>query len=665
MILKSQEVIEQQFFKILNAFRNAPTYLKAEQKTKLLSKVETLLRKSEGIALVYRYIDSLDKAGLFVGTPWEKPVNLVPGLVGGTLLAGLPTSTMEVLSELRVLSIAEGHIKDEHFSADDARAFIQDILVKNFNLAAENFDHEAWNNYQPGELKKINLLFDLILSKVPLLSIKQQLLTEIEMQAAHRPIMTQKVVSILQAIQKHLTLKDSDSMDQKLGDYYNAHFYPTSLAKKYYDQGVYREQLAKLRSKKLEGECETMGASMMRTGLVANAHVTLLKYLADKEQALIPLALSLNAHGEAEFQRHKDLVIDIIQGSISYLMPQGVFGLARVLQRNLFSRHIVRNAFRRLLQLKIHPEIAKKLRLSNVHASEDDALNLLVNGTLCVLGQPLGVRQGNNPTCQSARGISMWSRNAPGKLLNLVMDAANSDNLIMRFEGKLLESAKIQGGLIQRLDYKLDPVSIVLVPHLDKIYNQMMHLAMVRHIGKDPHVSVNPAFYGHWIQTGFRSVYNPLTNKVENYRDFLRIFYASYHPDYNGGHHIVYPVPLGIYITDSKAEMRGFHAISLQRVKMWEGEWRAYFFNPNSEGKQNWGQGIIPTVYGNGERSGESSLPFHQFVSRVYAFHFNKLRLGEKPMDVDSKLIDQVEKTARESWGRSYFWSNNNIYEQQ
>ncbi|MCB0584333.1 MAG: hypothetical protein KDD06_03260, partial [Phaeodactylibacter sp.] len=133
---------------------------------------------------------------------------------------------------------------------------------------------------------------------------------------------------------------------------------------------------------------------------------------------------------------------------------------------------------------------------------------------------------------------------------------------------------------------------------------------------------------------------------------------ASFHPQYNGGHHLIYPVPLGIFITDASATMLGYHAVSLLRIEQSPaGEWRAYFFNPNSEGRQNWGQGIHPTVSGNGEFHGESSVPVHQFASRVYAFHYNNLRLEGIEENVPEAIVENVEKLARESWGRKYRWA--------
>ena len=175
--------------------------------------------------------------------------------------------------------------------------------------------------------------------------------------------------------------------------------------------------------------------------------------------------------------------------------------------------------------------------------------------------------------------------------------------------------------------------------------------------GEDPHKWVNPAMYGQWIQLGFASAYDYLTNSIMDFKGFMSIFYKSFHPDQNNGRQLSYPNPVGIIITSSTAEMIGFHAISLLRVdKSPAGELRAYFLNPNNEGRQNWGQGIRPTVYGHGEKHGESSLPFAHFASRIYAFHYNSLEVYPGSL-MDEKEIEKVEILARESWGKSYTWN--------
>jgi hypothetical protein len=276
-----------------------------------------------------------------------------------------------------------------------------------------------------------------------------------------------------------------------------------------------------------------------------------------------------------------------------------------------------------------------------------------------ILGQPLGIGQGNNATCQSARGISMWAQHAPAKLINMITTVATADNLIMRFEHQDLESIKLGKGLVQKLDYQLDAVSILLVPHLDKIYNEMMRLSSGR--GEDPHKWTNPALYGYWVPTGFASAYSYLTHSIHDFEGFIRLLYASFHPLYNEQRKIVYPNPVGIFITSSKGDMLGFHAVSLLRVaKAPDGiTYRAYFLNPNNEGRQDWGQGIQPTVYGNGERFGESSLPLFQFAARIYAFHYNPLGVNHLLDLVPKEAIQEVKVLAEASWGNAYTWNDN------
>ncbi|MDZ7847171.1 MAG: hypothetical protein U5L96_10590 [Owenweeksia sp.] len=106
--------------------------------------------------------------------------------------------------------------------------------------------------------------------------------------------------------------------------------------------------------------------------------------------------------------------------------------------------------------------------------TEVSAKQYLLSALLSISGQPIGIGQGNNATCQSARGISLWAQHAPAKLINIITTVATANNLIIRFEQQDLESMKLGKGLVDELDYQLDAVSVILVPHLDKIYNEMM-----------------------------------------------------------------------------------------------------------------------------------------------------------------------------------------------
>jgi hypothetical protein len=62
-------------------------------------------------------------------------------------------------------------------------------------------------------------------------------------------------------------------------------------------------------------------------------------------------------------------------------------------------------------------------------------------------------------------------------------------------------------------------------------------------------------------------------------------------------------------------------------------------------------------VAGNGEIPEESSLPFEDFLSRLYAFHYNPYEEGDA-FAVPGESVRRVEEKARRTWGRSYPWSD-------
>ncbi len=622
----------------------------------LLRQVDVISRSREGLHFLYRHIHELDKGGVFEGTVWGNPRRLVPTLVKGTLLAGAPSSVLEILSELRMLSIAREEYPGASISKEEATKFLKEAVISSFDLALGDYEDIRNSNLTTEEFNRIRLTFEMILKQIPISSFKKRLAIEIQAMAGQRPILTAKVEQMLGLIREKTKIHRATRQDRVLSLYVNALFAPTPLSAESGSMESYQRSIKHTNLRVIRRECKAFGKKLEVTGLVPSHLVVLLHHLVESKADLIPLALSLNGHGQAEYERHRSLVNYLIREYIREGNKQTVYCLKRMLERTLLSRSSVRNGVNKLMGISIHPEVRKRLERTAREEFPLSARQLLMGGVISVLGQPLGIGQGNNPTCQSARGMSMWSKHAPAKLLNMIIDASVSNELKMRYEGELVKSDAFPNSF-KDFDFDLDPVSVILVPLLDQIYGKMMHRAQLKHIGRDPHHSVNPAFYGHWIQTGFISCYNPMTNAIEQFDQFVRTFYGSFHPEFNGGHHLVYPVPVGIFITDSKAEMLGFHAISLLRVqKDPNGNWRAYFYNPNNEGRQDWGQGILPTVFDQGEQPGESSLPFHEFASRVYAFHFNTNGIEERRLDIPVNKVQKVQSLAIESWGKKYIW---------
>lgn len=607
--------------------------------------IEELTDTSEGIHRLYDKAAQLDKAGIFNFLVWEDPKKLVPIMVSGTLMADSPTSTLEIVSNLRMLAYATGKAHSRRVSREQSLDYLEQVITHNLNYAFEYPGDEDINR-----LRAFNMV-QLMLEKIPFESLKKKLAEEVERITAQRPILTKRVKNLLKLVNEKIELHPKKSKADETLDYY------IKVIKKPTKNSTtneeYLEFLNNAEEKELKKEAKQFGEHLSRTGLSSSFHAIFVEFAAEVNPELLVDALDMCDTCEAEFREHQKLIKHLIKAAISPYIPQSVYGLSKVIENGVLSHRSIRNALTKLMAMEIHPDLEEKIQQSDLSENGISANELLVAGVLNVLGQPLGIGQGDNPTCQSVRAISLWSDQAPVKLLDMIITAARFNDLEFHFEGDVLRSSSLPPGLAEEFYLNLDPVSIVLVPHLDKIYNEMMRRTQLR--GQDGHKWVNPAFYGYWIPTAFMSAFNPYS-QVTDYEKFIRTFYATQHPYYNGGYKIVFPNPLGIIITSSYGKFSGFHAISLLRVSKGPGnQWRAYFLNPQNEGRQDWGQNIKPTVQGNCEKPGESSLPFDEFLSRVYAFHYNSMELGDISK-IDQRKIDKITKLAKESWGERYSW---------
>lgn len=651
------EVTQDQFEAQLHELRESSSLNREEKVYRLMSQVDRMLRDPEAVGYVYDKIPALLKANIFQGTSWEKPAGLIPRLVGGTLKVGSPAADFELLSELRMLAMANAKVKNKDVSPLEAESFLESVIVLNLDLIYGNLDEAGRIQFSKNDMLKIRNVFEFILTHISLKGIKSQIAEELHLLSAQRPIFTLPIRNIVQLVEDHFELDLSKETDQKIAIYRNAVAGPTE-ASFHVSTDSYRELLEKSEKSFKHAEAAAFGKSIHRTGLVATQHIPLLKILFEEDDREgIKLAFGLSDFGHIEIDRHYGLIKKLILEHSTRHYAQAIFGLARCLEKGIFSSSVVSKALTHLITVRLNNKVKEHLVSSrDTEAKLEEAHDILIGGTMNMLGNPLGVGQGLNPTCQSARALSLWAEFAPAKLVNQIITAAVENNLRFRFEGDMLESENLIKGLASEFDYSLDPVSVVLVPHLDRIYNEMMKRAAYR--GDDPHKWVNPAFYGQWIPNGFLSAYNYLTQSIHQYKEYVKTFYAAFHPDYNEGKRVTYPIPLGLFVTTSKAEFLGFHAVSLLRVaKTPDGEVRLYFLNPNNEGRQNWGQGIKPTVDANGEIAGESSLPFDQFVARTYAFHFSPTGMEERKKKVPASVVRKVEKLARESWGKKYIWT--------
>ncbi|MCX2743248.1 hypothetical protein OO013_05190 [Mangrovivirga sp. M17] len=641
---------------LFTEFSEATNLTRPDKANKLMAQIDMMIDTEQGIEYVYDMIDDLTKEGLFLDSPWSDPSKLVATLVNGTLKSGHPNSTIEILSELRLLAIAKGKINNATVNRDEAENYIQEVIVSNLEFVFNEPLEETRLTMSDHELLKVHSFFKFVSDRIHLDGVKMKLAEELTLICEQRPVVTEKQRKIIELIKEKIDLDPEKSEDAKLYKFQRSIYSPTNNSKgKSIDE--YNEFLNDLSDEELKDEAKEMGRSMNEFGLVSRHHaVLLLHILANNHFHLVPPCLGLNPVGKAKWNEYSSSLSSIIMQTVHPYNTQCIYGLAKMLEKGIISREAVRSGLFNLATIKIHPKVEDRIIKSTRSPHKDvTARQYLIGALFRILGQPLGVGQGNNPTCQSARGISMWSEHAPAKLINMIQTAAVHNDLMFRFEGHEIKASLTGKGLVQKLDHNLDAVSVTLVPMLDKIYNEMMLRASGR--GEDPHKWVNPALYGQWIQIGFASAYDYLTNAIVDFDGFVRVFYSMAHPEYNGGHRLIYPNPVGIFITSNKGEMLGFHAVSLLRVeKAPNGIMRAYFLNPNNEGRQDWGQEIKPSVFGNGELHGESSLPIHEFAARTYAFHFNSLEVHSKMELIPSAEVRKVKQLAQESWGQAYNW---------
>lgn len=643
------------FEQVLARLDASRTFGKAMHQSQLLSRAGKLLRSREGIALLYEAAPRFDSVGVFAGGDWVDPNVLQPALVSGTLRAGGINATLECLSELRLLAIAEGRASDASMPADKAREFLEQVLASNLDLLFP-VATEQTRATDTGATLQIRNLFDFILEHLGANAILESVIAEAERILLQRPIMVGRVESLLHSAREAIARVDNDS---DVGD--NARYWiaaldgPTDLAQRL-DHDGYADALTELSHEQLAFEADSFGRSMSATGLVAAQHADLLRYLTEHAPELLPRAMALTPVGEVCLDTHQPVIVEIIGFAIWRETARSIYGLSRMLdQGTIFSRPVLPGV-RRLMVLPIHPEVAQRLQDASDWSQPPHANVLLLAGTLCVLGQPRGVDQGHNPTCQAARAISLWAQNDVGYLLELIAFAARENELIMDFEGTAIHSSELSFGLARELHTELDPVSLLLTQHLDRLYMEMSRHTISR--AGDGHRWVNPELHGWWVYRGFAELIDTATGAITDCDDFIRTFYAAYHPQFNGGRDLVYAQPCGIATTDFSGALVGWHAISIQRVACDpNGEWRVYFFNPNRDKGQNWGQGIRTSTHDNGEFEGESSLPFEQFLARVYVFHYKKRETGDVGA-VPADTVSHVRTLIAQSWAANKPWAD-------
>ncbi|MDZ7854361.1 MAG: hypothetical protein U5L98_17455 [Halomonas sp.] len=639
--------LAEQFDAALARFVLARQQESRPSRAEVLEAARKLMATPGGLDALYTRVVAIETSGVFVNSDWGQPAILQPALAVRTLRQGDPGYTViEALSEIRLLAVAVGDYFHPGIAAEQAMNFLTQVMALNLDLLSGQMT-EA-DRERPEDLGAIvQALYQYLLDRMGYESILESLVGEVQRLLAQRPVQTDSIKEMISQIARCLFDPeiDTDGM-HSAARLVTALFGPTKGCREDPGLAVYDRRLGTMDDATLAEEAADFARAMHETGLVSPYHPLFLRHLRRRRDDLIPAALGLSMTGIDVLQCYSQLVHALIDEAVFPETSQSVYGLAMLLERGALFSHPVASGLWRQITLKLSVETSTKL--AAVFGDAQPPRVFLLAGVLSLLGQPLGVGQGNNPTCQSVIGISMWADNDADYLLQLVAWAARDDEILQRFEGESVSSRGLEAGLAKEPPLDVDPVSLLLVPHLDRIYMEMGRLCGER--DDDLHRWINPEFYGWWVGHEFRVVVDVQTGKIEDHAGFLRDFYACYHPYYNGNLPVIHPQPAGIAVTDSAARLVGRHAITILRVALdSDGEMRVYFFNPNNDSGQDWGQGIHCATQGNGERHGEASLPFAEFASRAYVFHYDPLELGDTQAIPEGEVARVIE-LARTSW---------------
>ena len=614
----------------------------------VLERARYLMTLPGGFDALYGKVRSLESAGIFGTSDWAQPAILQPALARHSLReAGAVTTVVEAISELRMLAVIRGDYFHPGISAEQARHFLTQVMALNLDLLSGQLS-EA-DRQRPKELGPIVLgLYKYLIAHLGYENLLDSLVGEVWRLLDQGPVQVDSICEMINQIAKCLyDPKIKAAGTAEASRLVNALFAPTRASVEDPGLEVYEQRLSEMDDLTLYAEATDMAQSMHDSGLASSYHAVLLRFLrAGSHDDLIPIALGLTMTGLDDYYCYTELAHALIDETIYPATCQAVYGLTMMMERGSVFTPAVAQSLWRQIKLPLSAQTARLIQEAFGDAQPPRVF--LLAGVLNLLGQPLGVGQGNNPSCQSALGLSMWASDEPDYLLQLLAWAARDDEVLSRFEGEQVSSRDLKPGLVKGTPVDVDPVSLILIPHLDRLYGEMWRRCKNRE--DDAHRWINPEFYGWWVGHGFRVVANAQTGKVEDYEGFIRHFYASYHPFYNGQMPLIHAQPAGIAITDSAARFVGRHAISILRVGLSpSNEMRVYFFNPNNDSGQDWGQGITCSTQGQGEFRGEASLPIAEFASRLYAFHYDALELGD-PVAVPEEEVTRIMELGRASW---------------
>jgi len=379
----------------------------------LIDAARPLMLDDSGLDAIYARVPAIEAAGFFSGSDWDYPQTLVPSLAVRTVRHGDPVATMvESLSQIRLLAVARGDFAHPSVSAEHAHHFLAQVMAMNLDLVVGDL-HES-DRLRPGRLGyAIQSLYRYLLQHLGYQNLLQHLVTEVWRVLAQRPVQVDGVKHMVTRIAS--CLHNPDAMVGDVGEdatqLINAVFSPTEGCREDPGLEVYAERLAGMEDAALLQEAIAFAQAMHSTGLVSPYMPGFIRYLRTRWNELIPTALGLSYTGADAFHCYPALIHRLIDDALFAETSQATYGLAMMLERGILYAPAVAPSLWRQLRLSLCDAAAQKIVA--VFGTSRSPECFLLADVLNVLGRPLGVGQGNYPTCQSTRALSMWAFSAP------------------------------------------------------------------------------------------------------------------------------------------------------------------------------------------------------------------------------------------------------------
>ncbi|MDH5563200.1 MAG: hypothetical protein OEY91_06195, partial [Nitrospirota bacterium] len=305
---------EQALLDALDAVEQAEAFVKAKYQTEFYRRATDLFENDEGLEFVRRQAHRFDSGGVFHTGPWEHPERLLPELVGGGLRAEGQYPSVEILSELRVLSIAAGESDHPNFTAEQAQSFLRTVMGLNLDLLYGNETEES--RLRPKVYAQARRLLAMIEKEISAVGLLEQVLDDIDARVAQRPIDVSLTLKMIEQA-KNIPAGSDSKLGVRLDRYLKATAVPTSLAEKAGSPTNYRNVLVKATPHELANEAKVVGKLLTLTGLSSEYHVALLQHvLKSDETDIIAQALDLTEVGQAHLSQFREQVLELMRLTI-------------------------------------------------------------------------------------------------------------------------------------------------------------------------------------------------------------------------------------------------------------------------------------------------------------------------------------------------------------